>query len=117
MTAAEELRTCADATEQACSALSQGSPTSLEACSDILEAAAVRMGELRPALEVARGDAETLAEAWRLRRTIRAAGLLLENAAEYHVQWRKRWGVQQAGYGPGGAPPEVASAGRIWLRG
>ncbi len=117
MTAAEELRSCSAAVEQARSGLIEGTAAALDRCCDVLASAAERLGAARPSLDSARGEAEALALAWELRRDIRRAGALLENAAAYHAGWRNRVSVQTGGYGADGAPAQAMHSGRLWVRG
>ncbi len=83
----------------------------------VLEAAAAGLSDGASWLSLARGDPEALAEAWRLRRAVRRAGRLLDNAADYHQQWSRRLGAMTDGYQPGGEPADLARAGRISVLG
>jgi hypothetical protein len=117
MSSAEALRASVEEVERCCAALVAGRPEALEACPGTLESAARRLLALRPGLNESAGDAEMLAEAWRLRRGVRRAGVLLENAATYHGGWTALLGLQLTGYRPGGLPGEVTPAGRVWMQG
>jgi hypothetical protein len=117
MTAAEQLRESNGQLERACALLIAPAPDSLDDCSGVLEAAARQLQAFRPALHDARGDPETLAEAWRLQRNVRRAGVLLANASAYHTRWNELVGVQTAGYRPGGGAAESPRTGRLCLRG
>src|SRR3954470_24776649 len=117
MAAAEQLRDSNAQVERACALLMAPAPEALDDCSGVLEAAAQQLQALRPALHDARGDPETLAEAWRLQRNVRRAGVLLANASAYHTRWNELVGVQTAGYRPGGGAAESPRTGRVSLRG
>ena len=117
MTAPESLRSCSEAVERACSELLEPTPAALDRCSAVLDGVVQGMSALRPRLEAAHGDAEALAEAWRLGRNVRRAAALLENAASYHAGWNQRLSVQTAGYGPGGEPGAITRPGQISVRG
>jgi hypothetical protein len=114
MSTAEQLRTCSAGLDHACDRLAEPSPESLGLCSTILESAIEHLSALQPTLN--HGDAEALAEAWRLRRTVRRAGLLLTSAADYHRRWQERLGIQTAGYGPDGRAGNSAVSGRLCVR-
>ena len=117
MTAAEQLRESNSQLERACALLIAPAPEALDDCSGVLKTAARQLQALRAALHDARGDPETLAEAWRLQRNIRRAGVLLANASGYHARWNELLGVQTAGYRPGGGAAESPRTGRLCLRG
>ena len=117
MVAAQELRESSAQVERACALLLAPAPEALDGCSGILEAAAEQLQALRPALQDARGDPETLAEAWRLQRNVRRAGILLANASAYHARWNELLGVKTAGYRPDGGAAESPRTGRLCLRG
>ena len=113
----EQLRYSSAEVERACVLLMAATPDALDGCSGVLQAAAEQLQALRPALREARGDAETLAEAWRLQRNVRRAGALLTNASEYHIRWNDLLGVKTAGYRPGGQAAETPRAARLCVRG
>jgi hypothetical protein len=117
MTPAEQLRSSSAEVERACTLLMAPAPESLDDCSIVLQAAAQRLQPLRPALHEARGDPDALAEAWRLQRNVRRAGVLLANAAAYHARWNELVGVKTVGYGPGGQAAETPRTGRLCVRG
>jgi hypothetical protein len=117
MTAAEQLRCSSAEVERACALLMAPAPEALDDCSGVLEAAAEQLRALRPALHDSRGDPEALAEAWRLQRNVRRAGVLLANASAYHARWNELLGVKTAGYRFGGGAAESPRAGRLCLRG
>src|SRR3954449_12321818 len=117
MAAAEQLRESSAQVERACALLIAPAPEALDGCSGVLEAAVQQLQSFRPALHDARGDPETLAEAWRLQRNLRRAGVLLTNASAYHTGWNELVGVQTAGYRPDGGAAESPRAGRLCLRG
>ncbi len=103
--------------ERVCDWLVRPSPDALDRCPMVLESAAAGLSDGASWLSLARGDPEALAEAWRLRRAVRRAGRLLENAADYHKQWNRTLAGIAGGYRPDGEPAEVAHAGRISLLG
>jgi hypothetical protein len=117
MTAAEQLRLSSAEIERACSLLMTNRGDTLDGCSDVLEAAVERLAALRPVLHEARGDPEALAEAWRLQRNVRRAGVLLANAGEYHTRWTELLGAKTAGYRADGEAAETPRTGRLCLRG
>ena len=107
MTAAEQLRQSSAEVERACALLLAPGAGLSGRLFGRLAAAARQLAALRPALHDARGDPETLAEAWRLQRNVRRAGVLLANAAAYHAGWNELLGVKTAGYRPGGQAAET----------
>jgi hypothetical protein len=117
MSRIEELRACADTVEWGCGALSVGSPAALDRCSGALESAVERLTALESGLTGTCPNAEVLEEAWRLRRSIRRASALLENAAAYHRGWSAVVAVKTAGYGPGGVPGDVIPSRHVWVEG
>jgi hypothetical protein len=117
MTPLEELRHIAGQAGAACDLLEAPSPDALDGCSTALEAAVDRLASLQSRGAEFAGNAEALAEAWRLRRTARRAAALLEKAAAYHRDWHALVGVMTAGYGPGGQAAESPRAGRVCLQG
>jgi len=108
----DELRACADAVESACDGLTAGA---FDGSTGVLQSALERLAAVRLRLAEGSASAEALEEAWRLRRAVRRAGALLENASAYHRGWSALLAVKAAGYGPGGAPGEVVSQGRVWV--
>jgi hypothetical protein len=115
MWGAEELRGCADTVEFACIALTEGASAALDGCAGVLQTAVERLAALRLRLAESSARAEALEEAWRLRRSIRRAGALLENASAYHRGWSAVLAVKAAGYGPGGVPGDVVPSRRVWV--
>jgi hypothetical protein len=112
----ERLGAARSRLEQACGWLLSPSPDTLDRCSGILESAASELDGNLAALSLARGDPEALAECWRLRRAVRRAGALLENAAAYHREWDRMLGGMADGYVRGGEPAAVLRPGHIDLR-
>jgi len=117
MTLLDQLRSCTGQAGVAGKLLEMPAPDALDGCSTALEAAAGRLAALQSSLPGLAGNPEALAEAWRLRRTVRRAAALLGNAASYHREWQELVGVMTAGYGPGGQPAESPRSGRVCLRG
>jgi len=117
MTAAEQFRLSSAGVERACALLIAPDVDTLEGCSGELGAALERLATLRPALLDERGDPKALAEAWRLRRSVRRAGTLWANAAAYHAQWSELLGAKTAGYRADGQAAEMPRTGRLCLRG
>jgi hypothetical protein len=115
MSALEQLRACSAALEQACCTLADPTPDALDVCSAVLSSAVEDLTSLQP--ELCGGGALALAEAWHLRRTIRRAGALLANAANYHRQWQDWVGVRTAGYGPDGRAGDSTLPNRLCVRG
>jgi len=112
MCGTDELRACVDAVESACGALTEGA---FDGCTGALESAVERLAALRVRLAEGSANADALEEAWRLRRSIRRAGALLENASAYHRGWSAVLAVKAAGYGPGGLPGDVVPRGSLWV--
>lgn len=117
MTPLEELRSSTAEIDSVCGLLAAPSPDALDGCSAVLEAAARRLEALQPCLSGFAADAEALAEAWHLQRTVRRAGVLLANAAAYHRNWQDLLAVRTAGYGPDGRPGEPSRTGSLCMRG
>jgi hypothetical protein len=117
VTPLEELRSSAAEVEAACGMLAAPDPEALDSCSAVLEEAARRLEALQPCLTGLTADPEALAEAWRLQRTVRRAGVLLANAAAYHQNWQDLIAVRTSGYGPGGRPGEPSRGGSLCMRG
>ena len=117
MTPLEELRLTTGQAGAACILLEAPSPDALDGCSTALEAAAGRLAALQSSGTQLAAHPEALAEAWRLRRTVRRAAALLEKAAAYHDEWQELIGIMAAGYGPGGHAAESSRPGRVCLQG
>jgi hypothetical protein len=117
MTTAEQLQESSAHVERACVLLLTPAPDALDNCSEILETAAQRLQALRPALHTACGDPEALAEAWRLQRDVRRAGVLLANASAYHAHWNELLGAKTAGYRCGGHAEKTPRPDRLCFRG
>lgn len=117
MAAADDLRRCSAFVESACASLGRGAPADLDAACGPLASAIQDFAALRASLGSAQGDSAALAEAWRLRRMVRRAAALLENAHSYHEKWTLRLSAQTTGYGPDGAPAAFAHTGRVCLEG
>jgi len=115
MPGSDDLRACADTVESACSVLIEGATAAPDGCTGVLQSAVERLAALQLRLTEESASAEALEEAWRLRRSIRRAGALLENAAAYHRGWTAVLAVKAAGYGPGGVPGDVVPASRVWV--
>jgi hypothetical protein len=114
MSAVEQLRACGAALDRACDRLTDPTAESLDVCSTILHGAIDSLSSAQPTLRS--GDPAALAEAWRLRRSVRRAGILLANAAEYHRRWQDSIQVRISGYRPDGRPGDTVLSGRISLR-
>jgi hypothetical protein len=93
------------------------SPASLDRCSSVLEAAGRRLTEWQPRLAEYAGDPETLAEAWRLRRSFRRTERLLRGAGDFHCNWISLRGAMTGGYNSAGDPAPVLHGHRISLQG
>lgn len=117
MNVVKQLGARAGDVDRACDLLQAPTPDALELCCSTLQAAAERLLALQTELAGAAGNAEALAEAWRLNRNVRRAEALLANAAAYHGQWRDLIAVKIAGYGPRGAAGTPALPGRLSVSG
>src|SRR3954449_6669003 len=117
MTPLDELRLTTGQAGAACGLLETPAPDALDGCSTALEAAAGRLAALQSSLPELAAHPDALAEAWRLRRTVRRAAALLANAAAYHQEWQELVGIMTAGYGPGGQAAESPRPGRVCLEG
>jgi hypothetical protein len=117
VTTADQLRSCGDELERVCSALLHPAPEALDGCTPVLAGATERLAELYAELRSGQPDPEALAEAWRLRRTVRRADVLLTQAARYHAGWSELLALQTAGYRRGGGPGEASRPGRLCLTG
>jgi hypothetical protein len=113
----DELRLTTGQAGAACILLETPTPDALDGCSTALEAAAGRLAALQSAGAELSAHPEALAEAWRLRRTVRRAAVLLAKAAAYHHDWQELVGIMSAGYGPGGRAAESPRPGRVCLEG
>ena len=113
----DELRLSAGQAGTACDLLEQPALDAMDGCATALAAAVGRLETLQPSLSKLVGDPEALAEAWRLRRNVRRAAALLDQAATYHNHWQGIVGVMSAGYGPGGRPADTTRPSRVCLRG
>jgi hypothetical protein len=118
----EDLRALAEVraeVQQACDLLCAPSPAAVDRCAAVIGSAISRLGEWRTRFQ---GHDKTanlaaLEEALRLKATVRRAGRLLQNAAEYHARWRQAVGAICAGYTASGAPATALRTGRLCLRG
>ena len=103
--------------EQVCTWLARPSPEVLDRCTGVLAAAASELSSDGDWPRVARGDPDTLTEAWKLERAVRRAGRLLDHASQYHIQWTRMLGTRVDGYQPGGEPAPLVHPPQINLRG
>ncbi|MEO8371358.1 MAG: hypothetical protein ABI806_19385 [Candidatus Solibacter sp.] len=101
----------------ASSLLLKPSPEALERCSTILEEAGRQLAEWQPELTLWKGDADTLAEAWHLRRSVQRTSRLLRGAAEFHSNWLQIRGAMTGGYTKTGEPAPLLHGHRICLEG
>ena len=113
----EGFRTVRAEVERVCAMLISPSPEVLDRCPDLLRRAGEGLAALHPWLKPAHGNPQALAEAQQLRATVRRAGRLLQNAADYHTRWNQILGTMSAGYLPGGDAAPVNRPGRVCLRG
>jgi uncharacterized small protein (DUF1192 family) len=111
------IETACSEVRQASRLLCSPSPTQLDQCAALLQAAVTRLEEWRALPDGGRGAARALPEALRLRAALRRAGGLLESAARYHAAWRRLVDAMSAGYAPGGAPAAVVRPARLCLHG
>ena len=93
------------------------SPEALERCSIILEQAGRQLAEWQPELTLRKGDADALAEAWHLRRSVQRTTRLLQGAAEFHSNWLHVRGAMTGGYTKTGEPAPLLHGRRICLEG
>jgi hypothetical protein len=117
VTPLEELRSSIAEVDNVCERLAAPAPDALDCCTAVLEAAVRRLEALQPCLRSLAANPEALAEAWRLQRTVRRAGVLLASAESYHRNWQDLVAVRTAGYGPGGRPGEPPRSGGLCMRG
>lgn len=117
MTTFHQIRSAGGQIARVCSLLEWPTPDALDSCSTVLETVAERLTAIQPCLSELSGNSAALAEAWRLRRAIRRAAVLLSGAAEYHRDWQDLVGVLENGYGPGGRPAESSRPHRMSVRG
>lgn len=103
--------------ERVCGWLASPAPERLDRCSATLTQAVTGLSVGAGWLGSARGDAEALAEAWRLARTVRRASRLLESANEYYAGWNRIRAAMVDGYEPGGQVPAPIASGTISLEG
>jgi hypothetical protein len=101
--------------EGACDLLVVPTAGALDRSAEMLASAGRKMSELAPGLAAARGDAQAMEEAWKVRRTLQRAGKLLDNAARFHENWTAIRGAMTGGYTPSGEPAPVRHPGRVFL--
>ncbi len=97
--------------------LTAPSPEALNRCCSVLEATGRRLAEWQPRLAEQAGNADALAEAWRLRRSFQRTERLLQNAGDFHNNWVRLRGAMTGGYTSAGAAAPVLHGPRISLHG
>ena len=113
----EQLASARRQLDEAGSLLCRPSPHSLEECSTVLESAGRQMAEWQGELAGHSGDPEALEEAWRVRRSFQRVSRLLQNAAEFHVNWLHERGSMTGGYTGSGESAPLQYGSRICLEG
>jgi hypothetical protein len=108
-----EIRSQLDRT---CERLNSPSPEALDKCSHDLESAVLQLAACQSEFSAHAGDAESLEEAWRIRRSFLRARKLMESAARFHENWLRMRGAIIGGYTPTGDPGPVLHQGRICLQ-
>ena len=94
----DQLMSARQQLDLASNLLTKPSPEALESCSSLLEAAGRQLSEWQPAFSQQAGDAATLEEAWRLRRSFVRTSRLLQSAGDFHRNWLQLRGAITGGY-------------------
>ena len=113
----EQLMSARQQLDFACGLLAKPSPEALECCSSVLEAAGRRLAECQPNFSQQAGNAAALEEAWRLRRSFVRTSRLLQNAADFHLNWLRLRGAMTGGYTGNGEAAPLVHGSRISLHG
>ena len=113
----EQLMSARQQLDFACELLVKPSPQAVDSCSSVLEAAAHQLAEWQPAFSQQRGDAATLEEAWKLRRSFVRTAKLLQGAGDFHRNWLQLRGAMTGGYTPTGESAPLMHGSRISLHG
>ena len=103
--------------ERAGGLLVSPSAEALDRCAIILESACAELVSCRPWVGGARGNPEALAEAHRLRETVRRASHLLQTSRDYYAKWSQAWAALTSGYSPRGEAPAPPRRGLVCLTG
>jgi hypothetical protein len=102
--------------DRACELLESPSPETLDRCSIVLEKAGCQLAEWQPQIRSGGGEPAALAEAGRLRASVRRAGRLLEAALNFHLNWSRLRDALCGGYTRSGEPAAVPRGNRISYR-
>jgi hypothetical protein len=113
----ERLASARSALEQSCHLLLDPSPEVLDRCYQVLSTAIGDLAASRDLIGPFKGDTGVLAQVCEIRRKVRLAGCLLENAAAYHSKWNRILASMLQGYSARGEPPTVAQPGRLAVEG
>ena len=113
----EQLMSARRQLDYASNLLAKPSPEALESCSSVLEAAGRQLAECQPTFSQQAGDAATLEEAWRLRRSFLRTARLLRGVVDFHRNWLQLRGAITGGYTETGESAPIMHASRISLHG
>src|ERR1017187_2862266 len=113
----EQLMSARQQLDVASNLLTKPSPEALESCSSVLEAAGRQLAECQPTFSQQAGDAATLEEAWRLRRSFLRTARLLRGVGDFHRNWLQLRGAITGGYTETGESAPLLHANRISLHG
>jgi len=94
----EQLTSARQQLDFASNLLVKPSPEAVETCSSVLEAAVRQLAEWQLALSARAGDAATLEEARRLRRSFLRTARLLRGVGDFHHDWLQVRGAITGGY-------------------
>ncbi len=113
----ESLRLVHRELEQVSQMLLRPSPEVLNACEERLARAAAEMEASRPDWNEAARDRQAGEQARLVRRALRHAQRLLENAARFHAGWRRRRAAMNGEYRADGSMPDLRCPVRIFVEG
>jgi hypothetical protein len=113
----EQLMSARQQLDFASNLLAKPSPEALESCSSVLEAAGRQLAECQPTFHQQVGDAATLEEAWRLRRSFVRTARLLQGVGDFHLNWLQLRGAMTGGYTETGESAPLMHGNRISLHG
>lgn len=113
----ERLLTARSEVERAVGLLASPSFEALDRCAGVLESARSDLGSCLPLVSGSQGNAEALAEAYRLQESVRRASHLLQTARDYFAKWSQTWAGLTTGYTPTGEAPVTVRRGLVCLTG
>jgi len=112
----KRLQAARSEVDRVCGMLVWAAPDEWNRTTTVLESAVTELAEARRRAAEAPTDPDALVEAWKLRKSLRRAGGLLESAAQLQNGWQRTFGTLAGGYTSSGEPGQPLYQHRLCVQ-